>query len=172
MDLALRVELLSNEMELLQGIFNKYDQMIVTSRNWLITMWMAAIGIALTTSSPILFYVAPILCVLYWAQEGLIRYKYWFKYVQRYRLIRSRFNNEDGHGVESLPVYDLTDNYGVCKQVRVVRKFRICFFRIEPTLFYLVLAILSIAGAILVNMGALQLDTATTMSSVTVVREN
>ena len=47
-----RLQILLTEMELLQGRFDKYDDLIFRNREWVITVVVALLGAALTLSLP------------------------------------------------------------------------------------------------------------------------
>lgn len=47
-----RFEILKIEMGLIQGTLDKYDDFIFKSRNWFISLWLGAIGLAFTTRTP------------------------------------------------------------------------------------------------------------------------
>jgi len=87
-----QLEILKVEMSLIQGIFNKYDDLIFRNRNWFITIWVGAIGLAFTVKDPGLSFLAVLASILYGFTEGMMRHQYWCKYVVRYRAIRSWLN--------------------------------------------------------------------------------
>lgn len=43
-----KLEILKVEMGLIQRTFDKYDDLIFRNRNWFITLWAGAIGLAFT----------------------------------------------------------------------------------------------------------------------------
>ena len=78
-----RLEILKIEMSLIQGTFDKYDDLIFRNRNWFITIWVGAIGLAFTLKDPRITLLAVLASLLYWFTEGLMRHQYWYKYVIR-----------------------------------------------------------------------------------------
>ncbi|HFQ5115743.1 TPA: hypothetical protein ACGU7D_004584, partial [Vibrio vulnificus] len=133
-----KLEILKIEMTLIQGTFDKYDDLIFRNRNWFITLWAGAIGLAFTTKDPKITFLAALAALLYWLLEGMMRHQYWHKYVIRYRTIREWLNESDG---ESISVYDLTNHYG--KRAKWWERVKSSFFKLEPTM----LAIIMIVGA-------------------------
>jgi hypothetical protein len=136
-----KLEILKIEMGLIQGTFDKYDDLIFRNRNWFITIWAGAIGLAFTITDPRLSFLAVLAAVFYWLSEGLMRHQYWYKYVIRYRAIRE-WLNESEKGVIS--VYDLTNHYGT----RATRweRFHNSFLKLEPT----ILCVLMVVSALVV----------------------
>lgn len=124
-----QLEILKLEMSLIQGIFNKYDDLIFRNRNWFITIWVGAIGLAFTVKDPKLSFLAVLAAVLYWFTEGMMRYQYWYKYVVRYRAVRKWLNESRS---ESISFYDLTNHYG--RPSGVWERIHNSFFKLEPTL--------------------------------------
>lgn len=141
-DTTERLEILKVEMSLIQGIFNKYDDLIFRNRNWFITVWAGAIGLAFTLSAPALTYMSLLASVLYWFTEGLMRFQYWYKYVVRYRAIREWLNRSES---EEISVYDLTNHHG--GRAMFWERFHNSFFKLEPSLLSVILAL----GAIVAN---------------------
>lgn len=92
-------------MGLIQGTFDKYYDLIFRNRNWFITIWAGAIGLAFTVKDPRIALLAILAAVLYWFLEGMMRHQYWYKYVIRYRAIREWLNNSE---LDSISIYDLT----------------------------------------------------------------
>ncbi len=131
-------ELLKIEVQLLQGVFDKYDDMIFRSRNWFATLWMATLGIGFSAHMPRMMLLAAALAVLYWILEGLMRHQYWYKYVVRYRAIREQLN--ESPDVVNLSVYDLTHHYGMPKPSERER-FRRSFGKLEPIVLYATLGL-------------------------------
>lgn len=137
-----KLEILKIEMTLIQGIFNKYDDLIFRNRNWFITLWIGAIGLAFTIKDPSLSYLAVLASALYWFTEGMMRFQYWYKYVVRYRAIRQWLNESES---QSISIYDLTNKH--VGQAGIWERFHNSFFKLEPTLLGVVLA----AGALYVH---------------------
>lgn len=104
-----KLAILKVEMILIQGTFDKYDDLIFRNRNWFITIWAGAIGLAFTIKDPQITYLGVLAAILYWFLEGMMRNQYWYKYVVRYRAIRTWLNESSE---ESISVYDLTNHYG------------------------------------------------------------
>lgn len=129
------LEILKVEMSLLQGIFNKYDDLIFRNRNWFITIWVGAIGLAFTLENPTLSYLAVLASVLYWFTEGMMRHQYWYKYVVRYRAIREWLNESTS---ESISVYDLTNHFG--RRPSAWERIHNSFLKLEPSLLSVFLA--------------------------------
>lgn len=130
-----KLEILKIEMTLIQGIFNKYDDLIFRNRNWFITLWIGAIGLAFTIKDSDLCYLAVLASVLYWFTEGMMRFQYWYKYVVRYRAIRQWLNQSES---QSISFYDLTNKFGC--QPSLWERFHNSFFKLEPTLLGVFLA--------------------------------
>ncbi len=124
-----KLEILKVEMSLIQGTFDKYDDLIFRNRNWFITIWVGAIGLAFTIKDPRITYLAVLAAGLYWVLEGMMRHQYWYKYVIRYRAIREWLNDSED---EQISVYDLTNRYG--KRASKWECFHNSFFKLEPTL--------------------------------------
>lgn len=124
-----KLEILKVEMGLIQGIFNKYDDLIFRNRNWFITIWIGSIGLAFTLKNPTLALLAVLASGLYWFTEGMMRYQYWYKYVVRYRAIRRWLNESE---TESISAYDLTNHFG--RRASVLERFRNSFFKLEPSI--------------------------------------
>lgn len=133
-----RFEILMIEMQLIQGVFNKYDNMIFSSRNWFVTVWTGTIGLGLTANLPTLIPMAALLAVLYWVLEGLMRHQYWHKYVIRYRAIRTALNATPPR-LEQLSTYDLTHHFG--NHPSEWRRLQKSFLKTEPLVLYSALAV-------------------------------
>jgi len=133
-DVKERLEILKIEMTLLQSTFDKYDDLIFRNRNWFITLWAGAIGLAFTTDVREASILAAGVGLLYWCIEGTMRYQYWYKYVVRYRAVREWLNEP---GSDSISVYDLTNHYG--ESVGNWERFRKSVFKLEPSLLALFL---------------------------------
>ncbi len=86
-----RFEVLKIELQLIQAMLDKYDDLIFRSRNFFMTIWMASVGLAFTIKTVEIFYLASLLSVICWFLEGMIRFKYWIKYVDRYRYLRDYY---------------------------------------------------------------------------------
>lgn len=130
-----KLEILKVEMGLIQGTFDKYDDLIFRNRNWFITIWAGAIGLAFTVKDPRITLLAVLTAILYWLLEGMMRYQYWYKYVVRYRAIRKWLN--ESHEDE-ISVYDLTNHYGT--RATTQERLRNSFLKLEPFLLGLVMA--------------------------------
>lgn len=130
-----QLEILKVEMGLIQGIFNKYDDLIFRNRNWFITIWVGAIGLAFTVNEPNLSLLAILASAIYWVTEGLMRFQYWYKYVVRYRAIRKWLNEPIS---VSISFYDLTNHYG--ERAGKWERIRNSFFKLEPSILGIFLA--------------------------------
>jgi hypothetical protein len=146
-----RFELLKLEMELVQGVFDKYDAMIFQSRSWFVTIWTATLGLAFTARLPVLMLMAAGLAILYWVIEGLMRHQYWHRYVVRYRALRDAFNDPTAT-LDTLSIYDLTHKYGASTPSSWAR-FKNSFGKLEPILLYFLLGAAAILGWWLVSSG-------------------
>lgn len=124
-----KLEILKIEMNLIQGIFNKYDDLIFRNRNWFITIWAGAIGLAFTIKDPRITFLGVLAAILYWFLEGMMRHQYWYKYVIRYRAIRYWLNESQAAPIS---VYDLTNHYG--KRATNWDRITNSFFKLEPSL--------------------------------------
>jgi len=131
-----KLEILKVEMSLIQGTFDKYDDLIFRNRNWFITIWAGAIGLAFTIKDPEITYLGVLAACLYWFLEGMMRNQYWYKYVVRYRAIRAWLNESS---VEPISVYDLTNHYGTRASKWETAKNS--FFKLEPAVLGLFMAL-------------------------------
>ena len=138
-DPAEKLEILKIEMSLIQGTFDKYDDLIFRNRNWFITIWAGTISIAFTIENPKVTFLAALVAVLYWFLEGMMRHQYWYKYVIRYKAIRKWLNESE---TGSISIYDLTNHYG--KPATICERINHSFFKFEPT----VLGVFLVAGAL------------------------
>lgn len=143
-----KLEILKLEMDLIQGIFNKYDDLIFRNRNWFITLWSGAIGLAITTNQSFLALLGVVVSIIYWIMEGMMRYQYWYKYVVRYRAIRSWLNESE---VDAISIYDLTNHYGT--RSNRIEKIRNSFIKPEPSLLFGLLFIGAVAVFIVIDKG-------------------
>ena len=137
-----RLDILKIEMDLIQGTFDKYDDLIFRNRNWFITLWTGAIGLSFTIQSTAIPLLAVFVAAVYWFIEGMMRHQYWYKYVVRYRAIREWVN---APSADPISVYDLTNHFG--NPVDQRQRLRASFLKLEPSLVYLLMA----AGAIVVR---------------------
>lgn len=144
-----RLEILKVEMSLIQGTFDKYDDLIFRNRNWFITIWAGAIGLAFTIKDPKIIFLSILAAILYWLLEGLMRHQYWHKYVIRYRAIREWLNESE---LESISVYDLTNHYG--KRATKWERFNNSFFKLEPSLLGIIMALSALVAYTLVPTNA------------------
>jgi hypothetical protein len=140
-----RLEILKVEMGLIQGTFDKYGDLIFRNRNWFITIWAGAIGLAFTIKDPRIIFLAVLAAILYWFLEGMMRHQYWYKYVVRYRAIRKWLNDSEA---ESISVYDLTNHYG--QRATKWERVKNSFLKLEPSLLGIVMAISAIVAYTLV----------------------
>ncbi|WP_421705317.1 hypothetical protein [Alloalcanivorax xenomutans] len=144
-----KLEILKVEMGLIQGTFDKYDDLIFRNRNWFITLWAGAIGLAFTIKDPGIIFLSILAAVLYWVLEGFMRHQYWYKYVVRYRAIREWLNSSKS---ETISIYDLTNHYGQ----RPGRRERVknSFLKLEPSLLSVVMIVSAIIAYTLVPTNA------------------
>ena len=148
-----RIDFLKIEMQLLQSVFNKYDDMIFRSRNWFVTLWMGTISLGVTIRIPVIILLASFLAAFYWTLEGTIRHQYWYKYVIRYRSIRDGLNNVPVN-VKDLSIYDLTNHYGARKSSEFERLWK-SFGKFEPFVLYLILGLVAVLLWWLVDTGVI-----------------
>lgn len=141
-----RLEILKLEMGLIQKTLDKYDDLIFRNRNWFITLWAAVLGLSFTQDKIPATY-AIILCVLFWFFEGMMRHQYWYKYVLRYRTLRYSFNNDK---IDSLSLYDLTNSL-TKEKVSWYKKIFDCFFKLEPSLVYLLMSFIALFASLINN---------------------
>ena len=144
-----KIEILKIEMSLIQGTFDKYDDLIFRNRNWFITIWAGAIGLAFTIKDPDITCLGVLAAALYWFLEGMMRYQYWYKYVVRYRAIRAWLNEPSE---QSISVYDLTNHYG--KRVRRWETARNSFFKLEPAVLSIFMGFSALVAYCLVPLSA------------------
>lgn len=137
-----RFELLKLEMGLLQSTLDKYDDLIYRNRNWFITLWAALIGLSFTNKITFLPLFGIGLAIVYWLLEGVLRYKSWYKNVNRYREIRDTLNSKV-FDINKISVYDLTNKYGK-QEYKISEKISACFFRMEAMFLYLIMIVASI----------------------------
>lgn len=137
-----RLDLLKVEMQILQTIFNKYDDMMFRSRNWFITLWAATVGLSFTIRVPTVALSSAGLALLYWFFEGNIRSQHWYKYVVRYRVLRDALNNDE-ISLEKVSVYDLTNHLGTTKSSWWKRIWE-SYGRFEPLMVYGMLGVTAV----------------------------
>lgn len=138
-----RLRILFAELDLIQGRFAKYDDLLWKSRSWAVVLVAGLLGWAISlemspSSQRGLLAIAVVVAGLFWLEEGLLAYAYVYKYVVRYRNLRALLN---GHGpsLEEFPLYDLTNHI----EGRGPRgpRVRFAFFRAERVIFFLILAV-------------------------------
>lgn len=134
-----RVQVLLNEMNLVQGRLDKYDDVIFKNRGWTITIAIALLGSALTLKKKELAILAVFVLLLFYLIEILWRWLYMHKYIERYRFIRDSLH--DKKPIDSFMVYDLTHHYG--EPPEWWSKVRDCVLKLEPFIFYVSLVIAS-----------------------------
>lgn len=149
-----RFEILKTELSLIQATLDKYDDLIFRGRNFFITLWLATLGLSFTIKSALVPLLAVALSALYWFLEGMMRYQYWFKYVDRYRFLRDHIN-EPEFRLTDISIYDLTNHFHRIPRPWWVRA-RACFFKIEPTALYGVMGCAAFALWLLLHNNALQ----------------
>lgn len=131
MDAGQKFEILKTELSLIQATLDKYDDLIFRGRNLFVTLWIASLGLAFTIKSPTVPLLAVLLSILYWFLEGMMRYQYWFKYVDRYRYLRDQINSPT-FMLANISVYDLTNHFHRGSRPSWARV-RACFFKLEPS---------------------------------------
>jgi hypothetical protein len=148
-----RFEILKIEISLIQSTLDKYDDLIFRGRNSFITLWLAALGLSFTIKSEVVPLLVVVISAVYWLLEGMMRYQYWFKYVDRYRFLRDNINASD-FLPSSIPVYDLTNHI---RRVPPSRwsKFKACFLKREPLFLYGLMGAMSLALWFLLQNGTL-----------------
>jgi len=109
-----RHDILLVELKALQDRFTKFDDLTWKSRSWAITLVSAILGWVLKdglifSSNKHLLFLAALIAVLFWLQEGLLRLNEMHKYADRYRKLRSSLNDKNAL-LESIPLYDLTNH--------------------------------------------------------------
>src|SRR5690606_20735716 len=129
-----RFEILNTELSLIQATLDKYYDLIFCGRNVFVTLWMACLGLAFTIHAAVVPLLAVAVSFLYWFLEGMMRYQYWLKYVDRYRFLRDHIN-APGSDIAKISVYDLTNHFHRAQQ-SWWSKVRACFFKAEPTILY------------------------------------
>ncbi|HCT2506489.1 TPA: hypothetical protein OTR37_001808 [Aeromonas dhakensis] len=147
-----RFDVLKIELQLIQSTLDKYDDLIFRNRNFFITMWMASVGLAFTIKSVEMLYLASLLSILYWFLEGMMRFKYWIKYVGRYRYIRMKLNS-DGFDINQIKIYDLTNHYKKDIRMAFYVKLRVCFLKLEPVILYITMAAASLLVSYFIQTG-------------------
>lgn len=140
-----RKEILLIELKALQDRLTKFDDLSWKSRSWAITLVAAFLGWTLTGNLRLLnenlLFLAILIPVLFWLQEGLLRLNSVHKYTARYRGLRSVLNDQSA-SIDTLPLYDLTSHIeGIPRwYLRVIS----AFFRVEQLVFYFSLAALPV----------------------------
>lgn len=134
MTLDQKFEILKIELSLIQATLDKYDDLIFRGRNFFVTLWLASLGLTFTIKSSVVPLLAVVLSLLYWFLEGMMRYQYWFKYVDRYRFLRDHINQPEIK-LDDISVYDLTNHFHR-KPHSWWTRFRNCFFKLEPSVLY------------------------------------
>lgn len=140
LDSAKHFELLKIEMDLLQGIFNKYDDLIFRNRGWLIALVTALLAGSIQLHKGSLALLATCVCGLFFLLEAVWRYSYVYKYKNRYRVLRDKLNT--GQDYQKISVYDLTGLYGTLLPKRWHR-LRDGTFKVEMFVFYTPIAALA-----------------------------
>ncbi|WP_341644075.1 hypothetical protein [Thauera sp. SDU_THAU2] len=153
MDADQKFEILKTELSLIQATLDKYDDLIFRGRNLFVTLWIASLGLAFTIKSPAVPLLAALLSILYWFLEGMMRHQYWFKYVDRYRFLRSQLNSPE-FKLSAVSVYDLTNHFHRAEQSRWARV-KACFFKLEPSISFGVMGAAAILIWLLIHAGVL-----------------
>ncbi len=135
-----RLQVLIAEMNLLQGRFDKYDDLFFRNRGWMVTIVVALLGSALTLEQMDLTILAAAVPAVFFLIEVIWRTAYWYKYVVRYRFIRDTLNQNKS--IDSISIYDLTHHYGDFPGVQ--DRLKSCVFKLEPMVFFGGLAVAAI----------------------------
>ncbi len=135
-----RLQILINEMNLIQGRLDKYDDLIFRNRGWTVTIIIALLGSALSFKKNELAILALFVLLLSYFIEILWRWLYMHKYVVRYEFIRDSLH--DNKPIDSFAVYDLTHKYG--KSPEWSSKMKHCVYKLEPFVFYIGLVLASL----------------------------
>jgi hypothetical protein len=140
-----RLDVVLKEMDLLQARFDKYDDLIFRTRGWAIAGVGALLGTAITASKPEVAWLALGVAAFFFVNEVTWRWKYWYKYVKRYRFIRDVLNRCEP--IEKISLYDLTHRYNRVEGPRW-EKWRLgfseCVVRFEHVSVYLAMAVASL----------------------------
>ena len=132
-----KFELLKIEMGIIQSTLDKYDDLIFKNRNFFITLWLGCMGLSFSIKTEFILLLAVTLSILYWFFEGLMRHKYWYKYVDRYRYLRTNLNSPD-FNINEISIYDSTNHYQKDSRNKL-KQAGACFFKIEPSLLYILM---------------------------------
>jgi hypothetical protein len=127
-----KFEILKLEMQLIQGRFDKYDDLIHRNRNFLVVGMTALYSYGVSQVHPELFLLGPTIAFASWCLEVLWRMEFWYQYVLRYRKIRDTLNS--GGDLSELSVYDLSNHYG--SRPSMARRVMACASNLEPLLFF------------------------------------
>lgn len=134
------------ELKALQDRFMKFDDLTWKSRSWSITLVSGILGWilkdGLQSPNKNLFFLAALVAVLFWLQEGLLRINNVHKYAVRYRRLRSTLNDKEA-SIESIPLYDLT-NHIEGRALKDCSTILGSFFRAEQLVFYVLLAVIPV----------------------------
>ncbi|WP_303843482.1 hypothetical protein [Aeromonas sobria] len=149
-----RFEVLKIELQLIQATLDKYDDLIFRSRNFFMTIWMASVGLAFTIKTVEIFYLASLFSVICWFLEGMIRFKYWIKYVDRYRYLRDSINSST-FNISLINIYDLTNHFHRENKIPVLKRINVCFVKMEPVILYFTMAASSLLLAYMIKNGVI-----------------
>jgi hypothetical protein len=132
--------ILLKEMDILQKVFDKYDDWIFKLRAGCVTAVLALLSISFSKTQIDLRVLTAFVPLVSWLIEGMIRWDHWYGYVERYLTI-GRFLN-DARSPE-IYIYDLKNYRGNnrrdWRQLLNHATLRSSFGKIEPVVFYLVI---------------------------------
>ena len=141
-----RLDFLKIEISLLQEWFNKYDELIFRLRGWLMTIFVAVLGLMLNQKVTKLTGLLIGVAIFFYLFEMLWLYWYWSKRSLRFKEIR-RALNSNLEELMCVPIFDFTYNYS--RTNKSSQRFFMAIKSIEPIIFYSGLAV----GTLLVNRG-------------------
>jgi uncharacterized membrane protein YqaE (UPF0057 family) len=131
--------ILLKEMEILQKVFDKYDDWIFKLRAGCITAVLALLSISFSKTQTDLRILAIFVPPVSWLLEGMIRWDHWYGYVERYLTISKFLNDSNSSPIH---IYDLKNYKGhkrtTCELFNQ-ETLRASFGKIEPGLFYILI---------------------------------
>jgi hypothetical protein len=134
-------DFLLKEMDLLQSLFNKYEEWIFRSRTGLVLGIGALLSVELAKPQPGVAEAAVVLPIISWLIEAGIRWESWQPYVQRHYAIRHFLNDPDQDS--SISLYDLKNTLMPMPPGHRAQKFRRCFLNTSMVWFYGVIWLLA-----------------------------
>ena len=134
-------DFLLKELDLLQSVFNKYEEWIFRSRTGLILGIGALLSVAISKENAGIAEMALALPVFSWLVEGGIRWNHWYGYIRRHYTIRDFLNNTDDDAAISL--YDLQNRLMPEAAGGALAKLQSCFASGDIVVFYGVIWLLT-----------------------------